>query len=43
MDQARKKYYYDKIKDYEKDNEEASKDLVSRWVRLGNINNSYYG
>ena len=43
MDYARKKYYFQKIEEYEKDNEEANKELVNRWVRLGNINGSYYG
>lgn len=43
MDDARKKYYYGKIKDYEKNNEAASKDIVNHWLKLGNLNNNYYG
>lgn len=43
MDDARKRYYFAKIRDYEKDNEASSKELVSRWVRLGNLNNKAYG
>jgi hypothetical protein len=43
MDEARKRYYYLKIRDYEKDNEASSKDLVGRWVKLGNLNNKAYG
>ncbi len=43
MDEARKRYYYMKIRDYEKDNEASSKDLVGRWVKLGNLNNKAYG
>ena len=38
MDDARKKYYYAKIKDYEKDNDASSKEIVNQWMRLGNIN-----
>jgi hypothetical protein len=43
MDAARKKYYYNKIKEYEKDNESSSKQLVNKWVKLGNLNNRSYG
>lgn len=43
MDSARKKYYYNKIKEYEKDNESSSKQLVNKWVKLGNLNNRSYG
>ena len=43
MDNARKKYYYSKIKEYEKDNAESSKELVNQWMRMGNINEKPYG
>lgn len=43
MDYARKNYYYNKIKDYEKGNEASSKVLVNRWVKMGNLNNRSYG
>jgi hypothetical protein len=43
MDYARKSYYYNKIKDYEKDNEASSRVLVNRWVKMGNLNNRSYG
>lgn len=43
MDEARKKYYYLKIKEYEKGNESANKELVGEWVKLGNLNNNYFG
>lgn len=43
MDEARKRYYYRKIREYEKDNEASSKELVGRWVKLGNLNNKSYG
>lgn len=43
MDNARKKYYYSKIKEYEKDNEASSKVLVSKWVKLGNLSGKSYG
>lgn len=43
MDNARKKYYYSKIKEYEKDNEASSKVLVNKWVKLGNLSGKSYG
>jgi hypothetical protein len=43
MDEARKKFYFQKIREYEKENEASSKYLVSKWVKLGNLNNKSYG
>jgi hypothetical protein len=43
MDEVRKRYYFSKIREYEKDNESSSKELVSRWVKLGNLNDKAYG
>ncbi len=43
MDNARKKYYCLKINEYEKDNDSSSKELVNRWVKLGNLNDKSYG
>lgn len=42
MDEARKIYYYNKLKEYEEENEDAPLGLVNKWVRLGNLNKRDY-
>ena len=39
MDEARRKYYYDKITDYEKDRDQVPLALMNKWVKKGNLNN----
>jgi hypothetical protein len=43
MDAARRKYYHDKISEYENGNRGASKHIVNKWVKLGNLNQRCYG
>jgi hypothetical protein len=42
MCEARKLYYYNKIKSYEEQNEELPLALANKWVKLGNLNNRNY-
>jgi len=42
MDEARKNYYYNKLKQFEEENEDAPLGLVNKWVRLGNLNERDY-
>lgn len=42
MDEARRLYYYDKLKAYEEENYDTPLGLVNKWVRLGNLNNRNY-
>lgn len=38
MDESRRVYYYNKIGEYEKENEQVPLGLMNRWVKLGNLN-----
>lgn len=38
MSDARKKYYFEKVSNYEKEFEEVPLPLMNRWVKLGNLN-----
>lgn len=42
MDEARRIYYYNKLKTYEEENEDAPIGLVNKWVKLGNLNKRDY-
>lgn len=42
MDEARRTFYYNKLKTYEQENEEAPLGLVNKWVKLGNLNKRDY-
>lgn len=42
MDEARRVYYYNKLKQYEEENEDVPLGLVNKWVRLGNLNQRNY-
>lgn len=42
MDEARRIYYYDKLKAYEEENEDVPLGLVNKWVKLGNLNDRNY-
>ena len=42
MDQARRVYYYGKLKQYEEQNEDVPLGLVNKWVKLGNLNKRDY-
>lgn len=38
LEEARRVYYYNKITEYERGNEEVPLNLMNRWVKLGNLN-----
>ena len=38
MDEARRLYYYDKLKTFEEENDDVPIGLVNKWVKLGNLN-----
>ena len=38
MDEIRKNYYWEKVKKYEDENEDIDPNVVSSWVKLGNLN-----
>lgn len=42
MDEARRVYYYQKLKTYEEENEDVPLGLVNKWVKLGNLNERNY-
>ena len=42
MDEARRTYYYDKLKAFEEENEDVPLGIVNKWVRLGNLNERNY-
>ena len=42
MDEARRVYYYNKLKQYEEENEDVPLGLVNKWVKLGNLNKRNY-
>jgi hypothetical protein len=42
MDEARKVYYYDKLKAYEEENADVPLGLVNKWVKKGNLNDRNY-
>ena len=42
MDEARRVYYYQKLKAYEEENEDVPLGLVNKWVKLGNLNERDY-
>ena len=42
MDEARRVYYYDKLKSYEQENDDVPIGLVNKWVKLGNLNQRDY-
>ena len=42
MDEARKRFYMEKLKQFEDENKDFSLGLVNKWVKLGNLNNRKY-
>lgn len=42
IDEARRLYYYDKLKSFEQENEDVPLGLVNKWVKLGNLNERNY-
>ena len=42
MDEARRFYYYDKLKSFEEENDDVPIGLVNKWVKLGNLNQRDY-
>lgn len=38
MDEIRREYYWEKINQYECENEDIERKTISKWVRLGNLN-----
>jgi hypothetical protein len=42
MDEARKRFYMEKLKQFEDENKDVSLGLVNKWVKLGNLNNRKY-
>ena len=42
MDEARRFYYYDKLKSFEEENDDVPIGLVNKWVKLGNLNKRDY-
>lgn len=37
MDSIRREYYWEKVKKYEDENEDINVNIVSKWVKLGNL------
>lgn len=37
MDQARQEYYWEKVRRYEDENEDINVNIISKWVKLGNL------
>ena len=42
MDEARRKYYYNKLVSYEENDLALPASVIDKWVRLGNLNNRKY-
>lgn len=37
MDEIRKEFYWEKVKNYENENMDIDEKVVSNWVRMGNL------